>query len=69
MKRRIRKKKLKQKIAYIDLLISRTNQKLKEYTKDKSPKRSAMILASGCSVLALSFNKAILVTRLKRGNY
>lgn len=69
MKRRIRKKKVKQKVAYIDLLISRNNQKLKEYTKDKSSKRSVMRLASGLSVLALSFHKTILVKQLKRGNY
>ncbi|MCT0196523.1 hypothetical protein EFM06_01235 [Lactobacillus helveticus] len=69
MKRRIRKKKLKQKIVYIDLLISRNNQKLKEHTKDKSPKRYAMRLASALSVLGLSFNKAVLVQQLKRGNY
>ncbi|ALJ24005.1 hypothetical protein AO203_09615 [Lactobacillus gallinarum] len=69
MKRRIRKKKVKQKIVYIDLLISRNNQKLKEYTKDKSPKRSVMRLASSLSVLGLSFHKAILVKQLKRGNY
>ena len=69
MKRRIRKKKVKQKIAYIDCLISRNNQKLKEHTKDISPKRSAIRIASALSILGLSFHKAILVKQLKRGNY
>lgn len=69
MKRRIRKKKIKQEIAYIDFLISRNNQKLKEHTKDISLKRPAIRLASALSVLGLSFNKAILVNQLKRGNY
>ncbi len=69
MKRRIRKKKLKQEIAYIDFLISRNNQKLKEHTKDISPKRPAIRLASSLIVLGLSFHKAILVNQLKRGNY
>lgn len=69
MKRRIRKKKIKQEIAYIDFLISRNNQKLKEHTKDISLKRPVIRLASALSVLGLSFNKAILVKQLKRGNY
>lgn len=69
MKRRIRKKKIKQEIAYIDFLISRNNQKLKEHTKDISLKRHLIRLASALSVLGLSFNKAILVKQLKRGNY
>lgn len=69
MKRRIRKKKVKQEIAYIDFLISRNNQKLKEHTKYKSLKRPVIRLASALSVLGLSFHKAILVKQLKRGNY
>ncbi|TLQ21740.1 hypothetical protein [Lactobacillus helveticus] len=69
MKRRIRKKKVKQEIAYIDFLISRNNQKLKEHTKDISLKSPAIRLASALSVLGLSFHKAILVKQLKRGNY
>lgn len=69
MKRRIRKKKVKQEIAYIDFLISRNNQKLKEYTKDKSPKHSVTRLASVLSVLVCSFYKKSLVQQLKRGNY
>ncbi|NRO92531.1 hypothetical protein [Lactobacillus helveticus] len=64
MKRRIRKKKVKQEIAYIDFLISRNNQKLKE-----EHKRPVIRLASALSVLGLSFHKAILVKKLKRGNY
>ncbi|NRO73869.1 hypothetical protein IMAU20067_00703 [Lactobacillus helveticus] len=64
MKRRIRKKKVKQEIAYIDFLISRNNQKLKE-----EHKRPVIRLASSLSVLGLSFHKAILVKQLKRGNY
>ena len=69
MKRRIRKKKVKQEIAYIDFLISRNNQKLKEHAKDKSLKRPAIMFASALSILGLSFQKAILVSQLKRGNY
>ncbi|NRO47719.1 hypothetical protein IMAU30132_00069 [Lactobacillus helveticus] len=69
MKRRIRKKKIKQKIAYIDSLISRKKQKSKEHTKDISLKSSAIRIASVLSVLGLSFHKAILVKQLKRGNY
>ena len=64
MKRRIRKKKVKQEIAYIDFLISRNNRKLKE-----EHKRSVMRLASSFSILGLSFHKAILVKQLKQGNY
>ena len=63
-KRRIRKKKVKQEIAYIDFLISRNNQKLKE-----EHKRPVIRLASNLSVLGLSFHKAILVKQLKQGNY
>ena len=69
MKRRIRKKKVKQEIAYIDFLISRNNQKLKEHARDKSLKRPVIRLANALSVLGLSFQKAILVNQLKRGNY
>ena len=69
MKRRIRKKKVKQEIAYIDFLISRNNQKLKEHAKDKSLKSPAIRLDSAFSVLVLSFQKALLVNQLKRGNY
>ncbi|MPW14187.1 hypothetical protein [Lactobacillus helveticus] len=69
MKRRIRKKKLKQEIAYIDFLISRNKQKSKEHTKDISLKSSAIRIASAFCVLGLSFHKAILVKQLKRGNY
>lgn len=69
MKRRIRKKKVKQEIAYIDFLISRNNQKLKEHAKDKSLKRPVIMFASALSVLEFNFQKALLVSQLKRGNY
>ena len=69
MKRRIRKKKVKQEIAYIDFLISRNNQKLKKHAKDKSLKSPVVRFASALSVLGLSFQKALLVSQLKRGNY
>lgn len=69
MKRRIRKKKVKQEIAYIDFLTSRNNQKLKEHAKVKSLKRPVIRLASNPSVLGLSFQKALLVNQLKRGIY
>ena len=69
MNRRIRKKKVKQEIAYIDFLISRNNQKLKEHAKDKSLKSPAIRLASALNVLGLNFKKVILVNQLKRGNY
>lgn len=69
MKRRIRKKKVKQEIAYIDFLISRNNQKLKKHAKDKSLKRPVIMFASALSVLGLNFQKALLVSQLKRGNY
>ncbi|CDI58583.1 hypothetical protein VKX94_02105 [Lactobacillus helveticus] len=69
MKRRIRKKKIKQEIAYIDFLISRNKQKSKEHTKDISLKCLAIRFASVLSILGLSFHKAILIKQLKRGNY
>lgn len=69
MKRRIRKKKVKQEIVHINFLISRNNQKLKEHSKDKSLKRPVIMFASALSVLGLNFQKALLVSQLKRGNY
>jgi len=66
----LRKKKVKQEIAYIDFLISHNNQKLKEqHAKNKSLKRPIIMYASVLSVLILSFKKALLVSQLKQGNY
>ena len=69
MNKRIRKKKLKQKIAYIDLLINRNNQIRKEYKTDKSINGFPANLVIPFRNFGLQFNKSILIRSLKRGEY
>ena len=69
MKRRIRKKKLKQKIENINYKINHNNQFLKEYKTNKSINGFPANLAIPFRNFGLQLNKSILIKSLKRGEY
>lgn len=69
MNKRIRKKKLKQKIECINYKINHNNQILKEYKTDKSINGFLVNLVIPFRNFGLQLNKSILIRSLKRGEY
>lgn len=69
MNKRIRKKKLKQKIECIDYKINHNNQIRKEYKTDKSINGFPVNLVIPFRNFGLQLNKSILIRSLKRGEY
>lgn len=69
MNKRIRKKKLKQKIECIDYKINHNNQIRKEYKTDKSINGFLVNLVIPFRNFGLQLNKSILIRSLKRGEY
>ena len=69
MNRRIRKKKLKQKIDRIDCKINHNNQIRKEYETNEPINGFIANFAIPCMNFGLQLEKKFLINSLKRGNY